>query len=344
MKKEVHVLAVVITPLQLINATEYLSGCGAVSSKLIVLNNSARWSKGFLEKRYILDKWSEVILFNQKGSQFTKPKSRVLKKTLEFIEDFRFKRFWIRILNEVERCDFFIIGNSRDQWMRHAANSLEYKYLIECDDGVRVLIEDFSPGILWSIKRKIFRFNCRAPEIDILFTAFRVEEYNKARIVTNDYDHIRGLLKQIEEKKSNEVWFIGQPLVEIGLMNIEKYTLLISSILNGYSREIKFRYASHPVEDLKKVERLCELLSMNKHVSSGSLEVDMLSEAQTPRGLILLYSSAGVTIKKIFGENVNVTAYQPNLDLFTKKMNGKTYNDVYSGLKKILDVKEINVH
>lgn len=326
-------VAVVKTPLQLINASEYIYKHGLEGSLLIIMRNRQKWGRAFFEKVPSTELWKKVVFFDFNSGVFIKlGRAKKFKNLDLMVDDLRFRFFLKAQLSNYLSCQTLLVGNPRDLWAGHLANTIKAEEIIDCEDGAASLVQSRNRSGIWKFREKVFGFNSRNAPIDRLFTSYDEIALSDLKITINQYDFVRSLIKEKQVTSSEVVWFIGQPLVELGLLTFDRYFKVISEIKARYTGE-KFFYYSHPGENPKKVKLLCSNLAVDIITPDSVLEISVLKAQEAPQRMAFLYSSAIATSQKIYGDGIRLDVYKPDYRYFNSKMRVGAYEDIYGWLE-----------
>jgi len=333
MSERLDCAAVVKTPLQLINASEYIFKHGLEGSLLIIMRNSQKWGREFFDSVPSTKLWKKVVYFDFNSGLFVKlGRVKKLKNLDLMVDDLRFKFFIKTQLSNHLSCQTLLVGNPRDLWVGHLAKTIRAEEIIDCEDGAASLVQSRNRSGIWKFRERAFGFNSRNASVDRLFTSYDEMALSDQKITINQYYFVRSLIKEKQLTSSEVVWFIGQPLVELDLLTFDLYYKIISEIKAHYAGK-KLFYFPHPGENSKKVKVLCSKLEMGVMVPDSVLEVSVLKAQETPQGMAFLYSSAIATSQRIYGDNIRLDVYKPDYRYFSSKMKVDVYEDVYGWLK-----------
>jgi len=332
-------LAVVRTPLQLINASEYIFEHGIEGATLVVIRNSRKWGFSVFQAVPSMALWGEVIEFHWADNIFNKNGSYPALRILgDLYDDARFRRFFGKARRDWSDLDVLIIGNTNDLWLRHLANSLnDRRALVECEDGAATLNSNWAPTKSWSLRKVLLGFDAKDPCLDEVYTSYDGISLAGVEVKKNRYGYIRSLFDQGELKVSEDVWFVGQPLTELALMSRDAYLASVRAVKNNYAGKGCFIYCPHPSESESNVRFLCSSLGVERLNAKSIIEVSILASDNVPARVASFYSSAISTVIGIFSGKVCVDVYRPDKELFEDKMRADTYDEVYGAFRKIID-------
>ena len=333
MSEKIECIAVVKTPLQLINASEYIHKHNIKGYLLIVMRNRQKWGREFFDNVPSIKLWENVVFFDFNSGLFLRlGRFKKLKHLDLMLDDLRFKRFLKSQLSNASSCRTLVVGNPRDLWVGHLANTIEAEEIVDCEDGMTTLVQNYNRSIIWKFRENLFGFKSRNAPIDKIFTSYEEFTLDGKEIIVNKYDFVRSLIKGRQSERSEIVWFIGQPLVELDLLSFDLYLKVVSEI-KGRCEGNEFFYYPHPGENSEKVKALSSKLGVDVITPDSVLEVAVMKSQKTPQRMAFLYSSAFSTFQTIYGEDIRLDVYKPDYKYFKSKMKAQAYEDVYGWLE-----------
>jgi hypothetical protein len=173
-----------------------------------------------------------------------------------------------------------------------------------------------------------------------IYTSYDGIESSGAIVKKNNYGYIASLFEEGKVQAGEDVWFIGQPLVELALMSRNAYMGAVSAVKDSYVGVGQFLYCPHPSERSDNVDYLCKVLGVDRVYQKSILEISILNADKSPARIASFYSSAISTVLGIFNGRIGVDVYRPDVALFTEKMVANTYESVFGWFEKA--VKEPN--
>lgn len=323
---------------------QYLCACeGCVYFKekyedveLVVLNSHLSLINQI--KRIIDDNmWDNVVY--ERIYRFTN-KNKLLVVIGEILQLISIKLLLVRYLFKIKQDDFVFIGNLNEvclQWLLEKSIS---KNKIILDDGLATL------GIVESIRNNGYILRCEVGmlpfiysilfyknKIDVksyvFFTFLNGIDCSPAKYIYNNLSWMKETFKRDNYENKKIVLFVGQPLVRLGIISTNDYVQVINSIKNYYeNNEYEFQYCFHKSEDLSV---LPEGLNLKNY--EYSIEVELLKSFFLPEIIISFSSTAIVTIKLLFGEQIQVICIKP-----TFNVNNNGMDLVYRYLEKNINM------
>ena len=158
------------------------------------------------------------------------------------------------------------------------------------------------------------------------FSIFNLKSVND-KLLQNDYSYMRTLVKG--KDISSKIYFIGQPFVELGILNFEEYIIIIKKIIFKY--KLPLLYIAHRREESVNLNRI-KALGIEVIIPTLPIEVFLIKLSAYPKAIIGVASTALFSISLIF-EEIEVFYFR------NAKLNKiKKFNEIYSYLDKY-DVK-----
>src|SRR5690554_6284621 len=115
MSDKLESIAVVKTPLQLINASEYIYKHGLEGSLLIIMRNRQKWGRGFFDNVPSTKLWKKIVFFDFNSGLFVRlGRVKKLKNLDLMVDDLRFKLFIKTQFSNHLSCQTLLVGNPRD--------------------------------------------------------------------------------------------------------------------------------------------------------------------------------------------------------------------------------------
>ena len=172
-----------------------------------------------------------------------------------------------------------IIGNIEDNMMKVSLRIIGFKNLYFVDDG----------NILENVNNKPSFLNKHLPVT--YFSFFNLKSNNYYKFIENSYTFLKSNSNNIKDDK---VFFIGQPMVEGGLLNQEAYVEFISKLSKHFNQ--KLIYILHPRE-LKAKFSDSEFIKTIR-LKQG-VETYFINRKTLPLKILSFYSTALTSLPKI---------------------------------------------
>lgn len=249
-------LFVIDTPLQLLNALEARYYFGDHPSTLVLLHWPV-WPKMVFERLLSEMEW-EGITWVSMGIE--RPVQRYPLISLSVSDRFNEYRWVYRqyrrrrrldaTLVRIGQVDRLVIGNLFNQYMQHVAIRVQYNELIAVDDGTDTLRvaalrqkaidmseelppTDFIRSVKNLINKRYVEWAARQPRSVSFFTAYDVEVGKKDQLIRNSYRWLQKYMTNC--KKSDQVFFLGQPLIEDGYLEESTYLEYLNKIVSYFN-------------------------------------------------------------------------------------------------------------
>tara|TARA_B100000780_G_C21117355_1_gene452196 strand:- start:2123 stop:3031 length:909 start_codon:yes stop_codon:yes gene_type:complete len=253
-------LIIVSTQFQLLNSIELIeSHLIEKNFRLIFI-----YSTKFHEKQILrlAQKYNIKILF------------KIKQKTI-----IQYFYFYFKIIRNLY-VNTLIIGNTEDNIMKAAIKILVFKNLYFVDDG----------NILECLNNKPNHLNKYLPVT--YFTTFSLKSNNYYKLIENNYTFLKS--KNNKVRKDDKVFFIGQPMVESGLLEQEPYIEFISKLSKYFNDNLI--YILHPRELNSKFSdsKSIKTMRLKQGVETYFMDRDVL-----PNKILSFYSTALISLSKI---------------------------------------------
>ncbi|CAA6819447.1 MAG: Unknown protein [uncultured Sulfurovum sp.] len=275
---------IVSSPLQVMNAIEAVEHFKTQNNILLVLHTGDKKHLNQMKKMFNFSDWDDIeyILLPLKIVD-----KIVFAKTINDALAFMKKK-------KIEK---LFVGEFRSDHVNHIVNSLETQAVYLLDDGLAQLNyneEVSQESVQVKVRRAIYRLLFYKLKT-IKYTFFTIFQIKNEKIIPNKYNFFR---KQISNKKiENVTFFIGQPLVELGIMSQENYKNELIKIMNFY-KEKEFIYISHRREKIANVQELSLALNFTYKVFDTLIELEMINATIVPSSFATFYSTAIVTLPR----------------------------------------------
>lgn len=229
--------------------------------------------------------------------------------------------------------DKIFIGDYRDGLSAHISNIINSNSLYILDDGLATVTNknnniNFYLSIKYIFKLLVskFRYSKNITKDYKNFTIF--SNFIKDSIGHN-FNHIKN--EKICKINKDEIYIIGSPVVEDGIIEKDEYLKLITRIVNKFI-EKKIVYVEHRREEREKLVDLDNYKYLDIKNFGIPIEVYFLENGIKPINIASLYSTALITLSLIFDD---LECFYIELPFDKIKKNKKEIKIVY----KILDTK-----
>ena len=281
----------VTNPTQMLNAVEARKQFSAEFEKfvLIIFTDADSFIPSI--QKIAGEDW-EIIVFKDRFDQYWfKPMTRVFLK----------KKFLQQISREIKSEDTLFIGNIQHFW----CCVLSVRVNAECkkftlDDGLSMLtfysrfIEQgnryWSPPLAKGIRGKLERWICGVPKLDtskwFFFTNLELNQ-NDARIIRSEMRYTKGLIDS-GVSVFQGVYFIEQPIVELGILNKQDYLKLMNKIALYYQNlNLEFIVVRHRSAHLQLLNEFYRVVEYDLPI-----EFQLSTQREFPQRLATFFSSA----------------------------------------------------
>jgi hypothetical protein len=307
---------IVASPLQVMNAIEAIEYFKTQNNILLVLYTGSEKPLSQIKKMLNFSDWDTIkyillplkivdkIVFSKK-----------IDSSLKFIEK-----------NKIAK---LFVGEYRSDHVNHIVNSLTNQNIYLLDDGLSQLNYHKEIG-QQSTKVKALRvlYKCLFYKLKpIKYTFFTMFDIENEKIIKNNYTFFK---KQIGSKKiENSIYFIGQPLVELGIMSKENHKKELNKIIDFYKAK-EFIYILHRREEVENVKKLSIELNFKYKEFDSLIELEMINSKIIPSSFATFYSTAIVTLPSFILETeYRVFRSQDNI------INKKFINNISNTYKEL---------
>jgi len=219
----------------------------------------------------------------------------------------KFRKFFLKKYDQIIFGDynyylfkeFYKISNSRIM-LDDGTNSLEFKKFFKLDkDNLKI------------------------------FTFFNKKIFKYEKIIENKFLYLKNILKKKIIKKHRAIgYFIGSPYVELDILTVEQYNFYIKNVLDK-NKNINFIYVPHPreISDNYNKYNFQKILKSNYN-----LELFLINNSFYPKVIVGSYSTLFLTIKSIFGNQLDLKSYS---FIVSAKKKAQRYSFCYDRLELI---------
>ena len=327
-KKNLFILR---SPLQVINAIEAIKHFELKNNIVVLIYNSLDTNTKQINELIETEEWVEIIKLEDSGRSKLTKYVTLIKKLKKDIYRYLF-------LGDFGTIQRIIIPNI----------TKEYVYLI--DDGATTLTiynQFLKPKKLNKFNFREFRYLFFGLKFIIrdkinLFTYFDLESIDENTVVKNKLLELKNrYLKDIT--KDNNIYFIGQPLDSVKILNVNQYVKVIEALIEKYNKKIIYiphrsesQNLRNSVESIKS--ELFEIKTLNMPV-----EIYFLQEKIIPFKIVSFFSVVLITAEIIL-EGVDIDIIKIDRGLVeNKEYYDKNLIEYYSRVKKeqLIPIKEL---
>ncbi len=284
----------VANPTQMINAIEarHFYSNSFSQFQLVVFSDSLNYQKQVLS---MADESWDKLVYHPKGSGKWNVFRSILAK----------RDFICLVLKNAQQGDALMIGNIHHYGCCSLADAWrDIGDLYAMDDGLGTVNWDiqlrgektWTPKTSKGWRGRLERWILGIPEIELsnlnFFSVYPLSHFNQS--VTNNFGLIS---KSFVGKKYNDavVYFLEQPLVELGILSQKDYDCAIGKIISHYQEEgLEFKIVTHRASHLKRKSHDVEYLSLD-----GPVEWEMRDWDVLPRKVATFYSSGAYHLSKM---------------------------------------------
>jgi hypothetical protein len=233
-----------------------------------------------------------------------------------------------RLANSLNLVDNLVLGSYRSDYdlhFRHFANRVNCNNIYVIDVGTNTL--DFARhtdeigeskvitgsdkgNIIKRLKRvirnKFINWDTVGLKKVTFFTCYDVDGIEANRIIKNEYKYIKSLMSNCPV--SNSVLFLGESLVDDGLLSLEVYLDYLSRI-RTYFADNSVLYIPHPRESEKYVQAIRKKLNFETKRFDVPIEYALTTAGTKPKCIASFFSSALPNCSVIFGENISIKSF-----------------------------------
>ncbi len=325
-------LFVARTPLQLINMIEAREHFKTKKNILIVIYHDMNKNQSELQLKDLIkhEDWDEVLEFERTQS------------TSKFLT-------YLKIIKEAKKnvYEYIFIGDLGAIQRQIVANCNK-KYLFLVDDGVLTIAyykNNFQHEKKKGVDFKKLRYMIFGLKTDFtdsinLFTIFNLLPKANVKVIQNNFNYLKqNVINKL--KQSDEIYFLGQKLVEVGMMDKDIYFAYIKKIIK-YFKGSTIIYIPHRGET--GYEELRSLESENFKIKKVNkpIEIYFATDGILPKHVASFNTSALFTIDKLFDKS-KLSAFK--IDENHLKMFNSEVNECYNFLKntkcEIIELKDV---
>lgn len=251
------------------------------------------------------------------------------------------------IVKKYNNLNLLVNGIYKDYLVSHFANSVNYKEYYYVDDGnmtlfvnenirkeeaknnfkIKFFEGNFKEKLFYYILTKIYKLNIRPIKHIHFFSSHNLVEYEYDSYDKNEYQQLSSSIahKQIDD---DLVFFLGGPLIEIGICHPENYYKLMDKVVENYNNK-KIIYLPHRFENEK------ELLDLKVRYKFEILKHDMpielyLSTLVTiPSTIASFYSSALGNLNVFLPKSIMIEAFEIPNEMIIPNNKRKMIGEIY---------------
>lgn len=321
---------VVETPLQLLNAIEAKQVCQLKNNHLVVRIGGTGFSPNGLKALVGMSSWDGVHYLKFKNATTEWESSFFGRRLLGRLQSCAYDIQRIINRHKVDRLAAKFAGAKRiflgnylrgfQSYMRHFANRAGYEQLFLLDDGTDVLlickarreVHDSKPETEsgFRLKDRLQRYfvdwDEKEAESVTFFTAYELQPPSCDRVIKNKYQYLRDAAAN--STRSDEVYFLGQSLVEDGYVSIDFYLHQLRAIKNYYKNG-QLIYIPHPRQATWLMKKIEEAVGIQVRPCTLPIECEVALAKSKPAAIASFFCSALQSCKAILGKEILIHSF-----------------------------------
>lgn len=293
------------TPLQLLCAFEAmeLRGGGKEIQLFLRATGRGRNDKQLIETARILGLDFKLIRFNVKATLLDR--ARLLLVIISLLSS---------------KYDEVYFGSFFSGFFRILARHIRSKKTFYLDDGMATLLAQRS---------------MKAGGAKDLFTFFNIEPLPGQEVIMHGFE---GLKKKIGYSRGNEAYFIGQPLVDYGYLNVDEYCACVKDAVRKVCGGDLY-YVPHRHESEAMQSRISGIDGVSLREVATPIELYFISSGIYPRFIFSFSSTALVSIKLIYPDCTSISYF-----IDYKNYSPRTHiEDIYCFFEEEAGIEVIDV-
>jgi hypothetical protein len=324
-------LIVVETLLQMLNAVEYRQRVGWESPALLVLLGPPFSKRSFAPLHREM-RWASVTHLFVHSQRDVDIGRRTVRERGFFLEQYwNWRRLCLRwrldgYARRIGTVGTLVIGNylkGHKDYIRHLTHVVPHRQLVLVDDGndtLRVndqrrkaltrgrLGRETERASSWKKRFKARWMELYAAEAPALtyFSVYDLELPRNDSLIKNDYRALRA--QAARAVRSEEVYFLGQPLIGDGYLSAAAYRRALEEVQAHFHPE-HLTYVPHPRESRDDLEPVSDL-GMKTTRFERPIEYELIVSGRWPRRLAGFFCSALDSCAVIFGQELPITCFE----------------------------------
>lgn len=322
---DVKLLCLVESPLQLLNLGEYLETIDYKFATIYI-----RTRPGAKKNKIIIEEFLKNEYFFKSGRVNFNFIGNLRGSIKSFYSDYKcFKKFTTEVNGSFDQV---IIGDLRAVWMRRFARAVKYDKIVSLDDGAAsyTIKEEmikknnlqYRENLEWPLNlvnlsnlivsvfyNSFLKKKIMLSEIMFFSAFFDEKEFQKEgiRVVRNDFKILKS--RKFKQKSSDEFWYFGSPLSEVGIVDVSKEIDLLKKVILECTEDFsKIIYYCHRYDNNTKLN---EIRKLGYEVIHNTIpaELFIVMADSIPKKIMACNSSVLLTLPNFidaqFLENVN---------------------------------------
>jgi len=221
----------------------------------------------------------------------------------------------------LKEADYLFVGDNHNPLMRHFINKLKHKKTVLLDDGVGAVYmasirkerHHTTPNIKLKKKikllaKRIFQgLNDMQADNLSFFSAYHLDLSEQDELIYNDYRCLNNNRKSLE--RTNDVYFLGTPFSEVGIMSEGDYLRQLNMVREKYVNQV-FVYISHRRENSDKLKKIKNDMGVEVVAFDYPIEYQLAMIGPVPKVLTSFVTSALENLRIIMRDDLKIIAYR----------------------------------
>lgn len=221
----------------------------------------------------------------------------------------------------LKEAGYLFVGDNHNPLMRHFINRLKHRKTVLLDDGVGAVYmasirkkrHHTTPDIKLNKKIKLMakrffqRLNDRQVDEVSFFSAYNLDLSEKDELVHNDYRCLNNKKKSLD--RINDVYFLGTPFSEVGVMSEGDYLRQLNMVREKYNNQV-FKYISHRRESPDKLKKIENEMGIEVIAFNYPIEYQLAMIGPVPKILTSFVTSALENLRIIMRDDLKIIAYR----------------------------------
>jgi hypothetical protein len=347
-------LFLISTPLQLINVIEAKRELNIPDESSVAI--FITYSSNLITLKKIIDhrQWKEMHFIDDDVESLKKHEENfqnrnllpVLKKAVSNLSKIN------TLIKKFNKVESLVVGYYFGMENLHIMNSIHYNRLYLLDDGIATIEvnarrknkasflknQSLEFYLKTWVKKYLLGYKISHPKSVTFFTIYDMEVSPDDKLLKHTYSEVKTLIKGLE--KTDEVFFLGQPLSEIHpeIVSEETYFDYLLKI-KTYFNTSNLVYIPHRDELAEKCLRIEKDLRLTLKRIDLPVELFLLNQVRKPAVVSGFITSALPNCKEIFGAEIEIVAFRIQSQKVVSKTMVSTLENTYAYFEKIVSDK-----
>jgi hypothetical protein len=332
------------SPLQFLNALEARHAFGLAADECLLVLMADRKSRNQLSALVENDNsgWFGVQWLAQAPLRMAPGQKGEAPRPLPFWRNDIFNIFKLRSLARASGAlGYVFVGDAGNPAMRHFASCARTAEVVLLDDGVATIkyarwrfSGTWGEGIRRSkkinqfLKRALLGLRDSLPAHLTFFSVYNFEVLDSDRHVSNQFSYLRE--KSAALALNDDVFFLGGPLVEAGILQEEEYFWHLQRACE-YLSGASVRYVAHRRENPERIKRIEKTFGWQSVLFDYPIEYQLACVGPRPSLLASFISSALENCQTVFGDDLPIVSFRFNPEHFSAQdtTKGRDVGAVY---------------